>query len=137
MTGKLDDNRKESSLLHFVYFALLVLFSGVGLFSKLYYRKYIYSNHINDFGLSDCLPSFFFITGFIFFYFLYCKLSREAISFTTIAFITIGALAYEIFPLSHNGTSDLKDIIATLVGASIASLIYYVLEVRTKIEEER
>ncbi|MGE5500003.1 MAG: hypothetical protein ACM3Q2_18155 [Syntrophothermus sp.] len=137
MTSMPDKSRKNGFLLNFVYLLLVILSSCSGIATKLYYRRYILSNHINDFGLADCLPSFFFVTGIIFFYFLFCKLSGEEISFKTIAFITIGVLTYELVPLSHGRTFDFKDIIATLIGASLAALIYYVLEARTKIEVER
>jgi glycopeptide antibiotics resistance protein len=47
--------------------------------------------------------------------------------------ITVGALAYEFIPLSSNRTFDIKDVVATLLGAIIAFVVFNFLELKNRI----
>lgn len=101
----------------------------LALLVKLLYRKIIYADHINDFGLADSLPSFLFTFGAI-----SCTLFfiRQTNRIKTIIIpITSGALLYEFEQMFTTMVFDLKDVIALLLGACLGYYLYYTLELKS------
>jgi len=108
-----------------IYGAVCISATVLGFLSKLVYRKYILSHHIADFGLSDSLPSFFYVVGISYAGLFYYQMKRRATTPGTIVIASIATIVYETEQfLFHSGSFDMKDIIATLLGATIAYFLY-------------
>jgi hypothetical protein len=91
-----------------------------GFFVNTYYRPYIYSHKINDFGLADIGNNITFIPGTYFLLRLfnqkYIYSPKGDILYHFIALSSIEILSAFI---PHIGTFDLKDIVGLFVGALI------------------
>ncbi|ACJ30876.1 hypothetical protein swp_4221 [Shewanella piezotolerans WP3] len=84
-----------------------------------YYRDWVYSNQIADFGLANYLPS---ITGTITAIFLLIGLSKESFKKApTSAFgVMVGCVIYEVMqPTLGTGTFDWQDLIAVVITGCI------------------
>ncbi|OFI07637.1 VanZ like family protein [Clostridium acetireducens DSM 10703] len=112
-----------------IYLIIAVINTILGFISKSSYRNYIYNNNINDFGIADSAPNFFYIIGAVFFI-LYVsqKIDKKAIKSTILA-CSAGTLIYELEQYYTSMTFDIKDIIATILGAIIC---YYICEYLNK-----
>jgi hypothetical protein len=95
-----------------------------GFFVNTYYRPYIYSHKINDFGLADIGNNITFIPGTYFLLRLFDQKhiysKKEDIIFPFIALSSLEILSAFI---PHIGTFDIKDIVGLLVGALILNYI--------------
>ena len=95
-----------------------------GFFVNTYYRPYIYSHKINDFGLADIGNNITFIPGTYFLLRLFNQkhilANKEDIIFHFIALSSLEILSAFI---PHIGTFDIKDIVGLLVGALILNYI--------------
>jgi len=84
-----------------------------------YYRDWVYSNQIADFGLANYLPS---ITGTITAIFLLIGLSKESIkkSPSSAFWVVVGCVIYEVMqPILGTGIFDWQDLIAVVITGSI------------------
>mgnify|MGYP005997315163 FL=1 len=84
-----------------------------------YYRDWVYSNQIADFGLANYLPS---ITGTLTAIFLLIGLSKE--SFTkapsTAFWVMVGCVIYEVMqPTLGTGVFDWQDLVAVVTTGCI------------------
>lgn len=95
-----------------------------GFIAKVFYRPYVSANHVNDFGIADCSPSFFYVIGFS----LLLLLKPNKYAWLFIIVVTFGSLAYELMQSNNNGILDIKDIIASLLGGIISMLIWLRIE---------
>ena len=96
----------------------------LGFAAKIVYRKFIYSNNINDNGLADSLPNFFAVFGFSYLMLFYHQMKSNKIS-NSIFFISASSIiAYEISQRYEGGTFDFRDIIASLIGSIFAYGLY-------------
>lgn len=108
-----------------IYFSIIVISSFlIATLSKLYFRPdYSGSNHFYKLLLS-ALPNFFYTLGSSFIY----PLLKDTITVkkyvSVVFFITLGVLAYEIEQLWTKRTFDYLDIIATIIAAVIAIVLY-------------
>ncbi|SIT09494.1 hypothetical protein SAMN05421786_105141 [Chryseobacterium ureilyticum] len=101
---------------------ILILLSIIAILFKSTYRQYVYTNHINDFGIADSSPNFFAGLILVFFYFI----QEQKMTFGKHALFTvIGLIGYELIQGSifKNNIFDYKDIIASILGAATAYLI--------------
>jgi len=102
----------------------VIIFYSIGLFLSSFYRPYIYSNEINDFGIADIGNNVVFIPGV---YFLYNLVSKKPILgiYKDIALYTFFLLTVEVlsFYINGIGTFDPKDILGIFIGAAITYLI--------------
>lgn len=88
-----------------------------------FYRPYIYSNKINDFGLADVGNNITFIPGVYFLYFLF----RDKFIFSKYKdiifhFCILSAVEVLSVFIPHIGTFDIKDVFGLLFGALILYL---------------
>ncbi len=92
---------------------IAISFSFTGLLLSWFYRPYIYKNHITDFHFADTIGNMFGFTAWLFFFFATAKNKYNPIKviFIGILFFT----SYEF--IAFWGTTDLYDIIATLLSA--------------------
>jgi len=96
--------------------AIFLVLTHVG---DTYYRDWVYSNQIADFGLADYLPS---ITGTITAIFLLIGLSKESFKKApTSAFgVMVGCVIYEVMqPTLGTGIFDWQDLIAVVITGCI------------------
>ena len=116
----------------------LLFFLLMGFFLNSWYRPYIYSNEIDDYGLADIGNNISFVPGV---YFL-LLLIRQKFSFgilkdifvhtTILIFLEIAALF-----IGGIGTFDFKDIIGLLIGAGITYLIMKNKRVIAKLDKSQ
>lgn len=111
-----------------IYGTFFILSAIAGFAVKLYYREYIYSNHIFDFYLAGSGPSLFSSFGSLFLYFTAAHLSGRPVTYNSVIWITLGCLSYELFPLDSKRTFDFMDIIAIIAGSIAACGIFSVFE---------
>jgi len=85
------------------------------------YRGYVYTNHINDFGIADSSPNFFAGLIAVFTYFL--QKQKESLLKYSI-FTLVGLVGYELIQenVFRNNVFDLQDIIASVLGVFIGYL---------------
>ncbi|AZQ64076.1 hypothetical protein EI427_18125 [Flammeovirga pectinis] len=107
------------------YFFFFILFFSIAFILNNYYRPYIYTNNINDFGLADMASNLFFIPiGCVFFWMLSKTMTKKTKELDVIiSFVLLSlheALSYFIPFL---GVFDFKDILALFIGAVIAFYI--------------
>jgi len=113
---------------HKASFLIGIAFVIFGLLAKSYYRNYINSLGIDDFGLADSLPSFFYVTGFS------QLLMIRPIKYPplVILVVTAGSVIFEFKQYRSSGTLDVNDIIASVLGGAISLLILYFVEKKFK-----
>ena len=84
-----------------------------------YYRDWVYSNQIADFGLANYLPS---ITGTITTIFLLIGLSKESFKKapTSAFWVMVGCVIYEVIqPILGTGVFDWLDLVAVVITGCI------------------
>jgi hypothetical protein len=103
-------------------FGLIGLFSTIiGFISKAFYREYIYAQQIDDFGIANFAPSFFYVLGFS-----QLMLIRPTKYPYAIAMIVmIASILYELMQYRANELLDFPDIIASIMGAICSMIIIF------------
>jgi hypothetical protein len=92
-----------------------------------YYRDWVYSNQIADFGLANYLPS---ITGTITAIFLLIGLSKEScIKAPASAFwVMVGCVIYEVMqPYLGTGIFDWQDLFAVVITGCIVAFVLKII----------
>ncbi len=96
----------------------------IGFAAKIFYRNYIFTNSIEDFGLADALPSLFYVIGF-------SQLLLIKPPVKPGVLITMVALASSLFEIRQYytyGIADYFDIIASVTGGLISFFIWRYVE---------
>lgn len=101
-----------------------------GFIAKGFYRPYVSTNEINDFGFADCVPSLFYVIGFS----LLLLMKPNKYGWLVIVVVTLGSLAYEGMQ-SSNRSLDINDIIASLIGGIVSILIWLTIERKFKTDK--
>ena len=107
---------KEINKFHFITGILSVI---AGFIAKTLYRPYVYNNQIEDFGLADGAPSFFYVIGFS--QLLLVKKFKHP--WLVILFVTAGSVAYEFWQMSHR-SFDFIDIGMSILGGISSFLLW-------------
>lgn len=113
-------------------FLIGVVFVIIGLVAKSYYRNYINSHGIDDFGFADSLPSFLYVIGFS----QILQISSFRFPALFIPVVSLGAVIYEFKQYYSSGTLDVNDIIASLAGGLISYFILLYVAKRFKNEDK-
>lgn len=113
-------------------FLIGLVFVIIGLVAKSYYRSYIISHGIDDFGLADSLPSFLFVIGFS----QILQISSFRFPALFILVVSLGSVIYEFKQYYSSGTLDVNDIIASLAGGLISYIILLYVAKRFKNQEK-
>jgi hypothetical protein len=97
-----------------LYFCVLYIF---GLIINQIYRPWVYENNINDLGIADIGPSFFFVVVVSFTIWLF-KIRLTLIKEWDILLITLGYIILEFISyfISFIGTFDFKDFIGLIIS---------------------
>lgn len=113
---------------HKASFLIGIGFVIIGFLAKAFYREYINSNGIDDFGLAGSLPSFLYVIGFS------QILQIRPIKYPVLVMIvvTIGSVMYEFKQSYRSGTLDISDIVASILGGVISYLILIIIEKKFK-----
>ncbi|WKK66260.1 hypothetical protein [Lutimonas zeaxanthinifaciens] len=101
---------------HFIVGVLSVI---AGFIAKTIYRPYVYEYQINDFGLADGAPSFFYVIGFS--QLLLVKKFRYP--WLVILVIVTGSLAFEFWQM-RNRPLDLIDTGMSILGGICSFLLW-------------
>ncbi|MEJ2594799.1 MAG: hypothetical protein P8100_06660 [bacterium] len=107
-----------------IYLVIAVSFFLLTEMGRKIYRPYIYQNNIEDFGLADSIGN---LGGIVVQIFLTLAIlnSPGKKGVFIIVFIVLGYILYEILqPFLPRGVFDWKDIYGTLIGGTIATLIW-------------
>ena len=102
-----------------VSFLIGLAFIIIGLLVKTFYRSYIYTNEINDFGLADSLPSLFYVIGFS----QLLMISSFKFPSLVILFVSLGSVVYEFKQFYISDHLDIPDIVASIVGGIVSYMI--------------
>ena len=118
---------------HKASFLIGILFVVIGFLVKVFYRDYINSHGIEDFGLAGSLPSFFYVIGFS----QLLQIRPIKYPWLVIVVVTVGSIIYEFKQQSSNLAGlDTNDIIASIAGGAISLLILYIVGKRFKTVEK-
>lgn len=102
---------------------IFVIFGFIG---KIFYRDYINSNHIDDFGISGFLPSFLYVVGFS----QMLLMATSKFPKTTVVIVAIASVLFEIKQYHSTSILDIKDIVASLIGGIISIGIWKFIDTR-------
>ena len=118
---------------HKASFLIGILFVVIGFLVKVFYRDYINSHGVEDFGLAGSLPSFFYVIGFS----QLLQIRPIKYPWLVIVVVTAGSIIYEFKQQSSNLAGlDTNDIIASIAGGAISLLILYIIAKKFKNEEK-
>jgi hypothetical protein len=111
---------------HKASFLIGLGFVIIGFVAKAYYRGYINSHGIDDFGIAGSLPSFLYVIGFS------QLLQIRPIKYPAliILVVMVGSIVYELRQYRSSVILDLNDIIASIFGGIISYLILIMIEKR-------
>jgi hypothetical protein len=107
--------RKENRIVGLIGFFSVI----IGFLSKAIYRDFININEINDFGIAEFLPSYFYVLGFSLL--LLMRPTNYAKAFILI--VTLASILFELKQWTSTGKFDAKDIFASIAGGITAILI--------------
>lgn len=105
------------------------IFGVLGFASKLLYRPWILNNSINDIGINEFAPSFFYTVGVCL---IGASFSKKKPDITMI-FIAGGATAYELEQIFTRFYFDIKDLIAIIVALFVGLIIVKIVEPKADI----
>lgn len=105
-----------------------ILMGVMGFVSKLIYRPFILTNNINDIGINEFAPSFFYTAGICLIGAGYSTKTQKK----TMIFLALGSLAYEIEQIFSARVFDFKDIAAIVIAFFISIVILKIYESKEK-----
>jgi len=100
--------------------AIGIIFGVLGIVSKLLYRPLILNNDINDIGINEFAPSFFYTAGLCL---IAGSFSQKKPQITMI-FIALGSTAYELEQIFTNYYFDIKDLVVIMIALLISLFIF-------------
>jgi hypothetical protein len=103
-----------------IILAIGLIFGVLGFASKLLYRPLIIGNNLNDIGINEFAPSFFYTVGVCL---IGASFSKKKPNITMI-FIALGSTAYELEQMFTSYYFDIKDLFA-IIGALLVSLFIF------------
>jgi hypothetical protein len=111
-----------------IYFVIAVFFFFLTEIGRNIYRPFIYTNHIDDYGIADSIGNSGGIIVQIFFMLAILNSPRKKV-FRVIGFVVIGYMLYEILqPYLPRGVFDWKDIYGTLIGGVISLCVLFFIK---------
>ena len=108
---------------HKASFLIGIVFIVLGFIGKVFYREYINSHGIDDFGIAGSLPSFMYVIGFS----QLLQIRPIKYSWLVVLVVTVGSIIYEFKQSSGSATLDMNDIIASVLGGAVSLLILYIV----------
>jgi len=111
---------KQSSLFGLIGFIAII----IGFLGKTYYRDYVNSTGINDYGIAGFLPSYFYVLGFS----LLLLIKPTKFPKSVISIVTIASILFEIKQYISTDKFDLKDILASIAGGLTGILVLKLID---------
>lgn len=102
-------------------FILGVIAGICGLFIKLILRPFVYTYKIGDFGINGFLPSFFSVLCLC----LVIAAIKKKDEVSSLSFVALGNMVYELEQIFTSRTFDYKDLIAIFLGYSLSLTILF------------
>lgn len=96
----------------------------LGFLGKAFYRDYILSNSINDWGIAWFLPSYFYVIGFS----LLLLVKQTKYPLLIIFIVTMASILFETKQYFSTNFFDVKDILASIAGGLTAIIILKIVE---------
>jgi len=112
-------------------FLIGLIFVILGLLAKSFYRDYIISQGIDDFGLADVLPGFLYVIGFS----QLLMISSLRYPAIVIMVVSLGSVIFEFKQYYRSGTLDVGDIIASVAGGLVSWFILIYVAKKFKNQE--
>jgi len=110
-----------------IYFLTSLFFLASTEIGRYIYRPFIHKNHINDFGIADSMGNLGGILVQIFFGLAIFNSSKIK-SIRLMCFFIIGYILYEfVQAITPKRVFDWQDIFGTLIGGTIAMLLFLLL----------
>lgn len=100
----------------------------IGFAAKAFYRNYILSNSISDFGIQGFLPSYFYVMGFSLLLLVKPTKFPSLVIFT----VALASVLFEIKQFIANRNFDWKDTLASIAGGLTALVVVKMLETTGK-----
>jgi hypothetical protein len=107
-----------------IYGLMGLIATVIGFLGKAYYRDYINSKGIDDFGIAGFLPSYFYVLGFSLL--LLIRPTKHPI--LIISIVTIASVLFEFKQYHSSSNLDFSDIFASVGGGITAILISLLIE---------
>ena len=106
-----------------VYIGFAFVF--IGWIGRAFYRDYINSNDINDFGIAGFIPSYSHVIALS----LMLLIKQTKYPILIFFFVTLGSIIYEFIQVKvWGGSLDIPDILASIGGGISASLIFWFVQ---------
>lgn len=108
-----------------IYFAIFAVAVSLGLLLSFFYRPYVYSNNVNDFGLADTIGSLVSVVAFFFLFWSMKHASKREKNIHIIFAVIIYSVVWELFGhIGLIGSFDWKD----MVAAAISGIATYAIK---------
>lgn len=117
-------NLSTMKQMNIIYGSLGLVNVLLGFIAKAFYRPYAYGAGLEDFGLADALPSFFYVIGLS----LLLLLSDVKYPWLLIIMVTLGSVGYEYMQSLTAETIDTRDLVASVAGGLITLLIWKIVD---------
>ena len=108
---------------HKASFLIGIVFIVLGFIGKVFYREYINSHGIDDFGIAGSLPSFMYVIGFS----QLLQIRPIKYPWLVVLVVSAGSIIYEFKQSSGSATVDINDIIASVLGGAVSLFILYIV----------
>ena len=118
-------DEKLNGIIGFIFFVL-------GFIAKGFYREFIISNEIDDFGVAGFLPSYLYVVAFA----LLMQMSPFRYPILIIIVITLASILFEIKQYFGSGILDYADIIASIAGGLSAFIIVKMINKKRPLEKQ-
>jgi hypothetical protein len=103
-----------------IYLKIGIIIPLVGLFLTVFYRPFIYSHNINDFGFADVIGSLVSVIGFCCFVWAFKTYSNKEMNAQIILATFIFSFLWEFFGyLDIYGVFDWKDVVAGVLSGLV------------------
>lgn len=106
------------------YGVIGLLSTILGFLGKAFYRGYILSNSINDWGIARFLPSYFYVVGFS----LLLLIKPTKYPLLIIFIVTLASILFETKQYFSTNFLDVKDILASIAGGVTAFIVLKIVE---------
>ena len=118
-----------------LYLKIVIIIPLIGLFLTAFYRPYIYSHNINDFGFADVIGSLVSVIGFCTLIWYYKDYPNKTKNLHIIIATFIYSIVWEAFGYFNiYGTFDKKDVIASIISGFITFLIKKLVETKFSVK---
>ncbi len=108
-----------------VVFGLIGLTATVaGFVAKVFYRDYIYTNDIQDFGFAGAMPSLFYVIGFS----QFLLIKPPVRPWLIVSVVALASCMFEFMQYASAEIMDVADVLASVAGGFVSFVIWKYVE---------